>query len=562
MRAAAYDSAVTLQASQSETSVRAGTERIGRGGVLAPLVLAALLGVVVPTVLSGATGSLSIPHNDTWAFSRSAQIFAHTGEFHLFNWNDMALVGSYVPLGPLASSIVAQQLYMAVLALIGLAAFFDLARGVVGARRGALGTVLVALWPGYGLLGTSLMTDIPAFAAVCVSLALGRRAYLRGSLPLLLVSTLAGLWGITSREQAAAAPAVILGTALLKRDLRERFGLRRLIAVTVGLLVLAGLFELWRRGLAGGGAPPFTNVGTPSIGTLGSTVLECGLTVALPLTPGVLLAARVRQWAPWVRIVALAVLVGLVAGVLTGHGFAGNYLEPSGAYPEAYLGPHDLFIPTPAYDVLLAFACVSGALLAGLVLDRVRRLPLELALFGALTVLGTGFEVVQGHLVYDRYLLPLTVTLVPLVLLDPLRCARPNMLHTARRAAAAATAVVLAGAMTLLGADAFAFDAANWHAAQHLVSAGKADAPHVDAGLDWTGYHSPDGMQDTKDPDTEPGIDGADGYLGIDHPCYLIAAQPQTVAGWSLEGTWTYHQYGLGPARKLLIYRTTAATCH
>lgn len=553
---------MTLQASQSEASVRTGTGRAARGHVPALLGVAAVLGVLLPTALSGVTGSLSIPHNDTWAFSRSAQIFAHTGHFHLFNWNDMALVGSFVPLGPLASSIVVQQLYMAVLALVGLAAFFDLARGVVGARRAALGTVLVSLWPGYGLMGTSLMTDIPAFAAVCVSLALGRRAYVRGSLPLLLGSTVVGLWGITSREQAAAAPAVILGVALLDRNLRERFGVRRLIAVVAGLLVLAGLFELWRRGLAGGGAPPFTNVGTPSITTLGDTCLNCWLTVSLPLAPGVFLAARVKQWSLWVRITSLVVLCVLIAGVLAGHGFAGNYLETAGAYPEAFIGPHDLFIPSGAYDVLLALACVSGALLAGLVLDRFRRLPRELALFGALTVVGTGFEVVQGHLVYDRYLLPLTVTLVPLVLLDPLRCEAAGLLHTARRAGAAFAAVVLAGAMTLLGADAFAFDAANWHAAQNLVSAGKADAQHVEAGLDWTGYYSPNGMQNTKDPNTEPGIDGADGYLGIDDPCYLIAAKNQSVPGWRLEGTWSYHQYGVGgPTRKLRIYRTTAATC-
>jgi hypothetical protein len=397
---------------------------------------------------------------------------------------------------------------------------------------------------------------------VCVCLALGRRAYVRGSLPLLLWSTLFGLWGITSREQAAAAPAVILGAALLNRELRERFGPRRLIAVTAALLVLAGLFELWRRGLAGGGAPPFTNVGTPSASLIGTSLLECWLTVALPLSPGVFLAARVRQWTRWVQLVSLAVLCALVGGVLAGHGFLGNYLEPSGAYPEASIGPHPLFVPAAAYDVLLALACVSGALLAGLVLSRVRRLPLELSLFGALTVLGTAFELVQGHLVYDRYLLPLTVTLVPLVLLDPLRCESPGMLLAARRAAAGFAAVVVAVAMTLLSANAFAFDAANWHAAQNLVSAGKADPQHVDAGLDWTGYYSPNGMQDTKDANTEQGVTGVDGYLGIDDPCYLVAAADQSVPGWTLVGTWKYHQYGVaGPVRKLRIYRTTATTC-
>jgi len=554
---------VTLQASQSDASVQTRTQGRDRGLVLGLLGLAAVLGVLLPLALSGWTGSLSIPHNDTWAFSRSAQIFARTGGFHLFNWNDMALVGTFVPLGPLGSSIAVQQVYVAVLALVGLAAFFDLARGLAGARRAAFGTVLAALWPGYGLMGTSLMTDIPAFTAVCVCLTLGRRAYLRGSLPLLLWSTLVGLWGITTREQAAAAPAVILGVALLDKNLRERFGARRLIAIVVGLLVLAGLFEAWRRGLAGGGAPPFTHLGRPSIVSVCSTCVECWLTVALPLSPAVFLAARVRQWALWVRIATLAVLCVLVAGVLAGHGFLGNYLEADGSYPEAYLGPHVLFIPSAAYDVLLAIACVSGALLAGLVLARIRRLPLELTAFGVLTVLGTGFEVVQGHVVYDRYLLPLTVTLVPLVLLEPLRCETAGLLYTARRASGGFAAAAVAGAMTLLGANSLAFDAANWHAAQNLVSAGKADAQHVDAGLDWTGYYSANGMKNAADPDVAPGIAGADGYLGVDDPCYVITARNQSGNGWTLAGTWTYHTYGLGhPDRKLRIYRTAAATCH
>lgn len=565
--------AVTLQASRSKATVRAATERVaresvpaGRRSVLTCCALAAALGVLLPLVLSAWTGSLSIPHNDTWAFSRSAQIFAHTGVFHLFNWNDMALVGAFAPLGPLGSSIVVQQLYMAVLALLALGAFFALARGMIGARRAALGTVLVALWPGYGLLGTSLMTDIPAFAAVCGCLALGRRALRLGSLPQLVCSMLIDLWGITSREQAAAAAAAILGTALLKPELRGRFGTRRLLAVGFGLLLLAGLFELWRRGLAGGGAPPFTNAGTPSLAFTGNTLAGCWLTIALPLSPVVLLTSRVRQWGRWTRIAAAAVLCALVATTLAGNGFVGNYLEPAGAYPEAYMGPHGLFIPAAAYDVLLAIACVSGALLAGLVLDRVRRLPLELSAFGAITVLGTAFELVQGHLVYDRYLLPLTVTLVPLVLVDPVRCgtAAParRWLRVARNAAAEFAAVAVAAAMMLLSANASAFDAANWHAAQSLVAAGEADARHVDAGLDWTGYHSPNGMQNTSDPHTEPGIDGADGYLGIDDPCYVITAEPQSMPGWTLAGTWKYDKYGiLGPSESLDIYRTPAAGC-
>src|SRR5579884_3238448 len=72
----------------------------------AGLILAIVLGVLLPVVVAAATGNLSIPHNDAWSYSRIAQTFGRTGHIRLLDWNRSALVGQFVVLGPLASSIV------------------------------------------------------------------------------------------------------------------------------------------------------------------------------------------------------------------------------------------------------------------------------------------------------------------------------------------------------------------------------------------------------------------------------------------------------------------------
>ena len=73
----------------------------------------------MPLALAFLTGSIAIPHNDAWSHSRIAEGFARDGEIRMLGWNRTALVGQVVPLGPLAASIVAQQVFVAVLAVLG-----------------------------------------------------------------------------------------------------------------------------------------------------------------------------------------------------------------------------------------------------------------------------------------------------------------------------------------------------------------------------------------------------------------------------------------------------------
>jgi hypothetical protein len=123
-----------------------------RWTVVAALVIATFIGVLGPVLVAAWTGSLPIPHNDAWAFTKAAQTFAHARHIQLLNWNSMSLVGLFAPLGPLGASIKAQQCYVAALGLIGLLAGYDVLRRDVGSRRAAVGVLVLVSWPGSGAL--------------------------------------------------------------------------------------------------------------------------------------------------------------------------------------------------------------------------------------------------------------------------------------------------------------------------------------------------------------------------------------------------------------------------
>lgn len=97
---------------------------LSRSGAGRVLLLIAAICVGVPVGLAAATGSLSIPHNDGWSHSKIAQVFATTYHFELLGWNRTALVGQVVVLGPLGRSIIAQQLFVACLAVLALVATY------------------------------------------------------------------------------------------------------------------------------------------------------------------------------------------------------------------------------------------------------------------------------------------------------------------------------------------------------------------------------------------------------------------------------------------------------
>lgn len=152
--------------------------------------------VVGASLLSSAlTGSLDIPHNDDWAYSRVALDLARTGELRLVGWTPSSLIGHVLWAQPFLSlfgtTLRVLHFAQAVAAAVGLLCSFVVMRRLLRFRDALLGTVIIAAFPGYALLSTSYMTDTTAFAAQMVCLATGLAALDRPRPRVLLVVSLA-----------------------------------------------------------------------------------------------------------------------------------------------------------------------------------------------------------------------------------------------------------------------------------------------------------------------------------------------------------------------------------
>jgi hypothetical protein len=540
---------------------------------LVPLGAAVLLGVFVPLVYAALSGNLGIPHNDTWAFGRSAMDFVHTGRVRMYNWNMMGLAGLVVVAWPVGASLAAQSVFIAAIAVAGLLACYDVLAGALGPegrRRAAVGTLLVALWPGFTLLSTSFMTDIPAFAAIAATLAFGRRALDRLSLPWLCAACAVGLWGATVREQVLAAPAALLAVALFRARFRAdrlaTFRIPHILGLGALLVAAIGVFELWRRKVPGGAAPDFTVRKVTS--ELVSVELTQGLLIiALAVSPAVFAVVRPRRWS-WPAWAAAAVTVA--AGLLVSRdkgAFLGNYVNHDGAYSAASAAGRPILLGHGWWMVLACVAYASAALLVGSVVDRVRThgwtlgIRPELLLFAVATILGTLMEIAGGADIYDRYLIPMAIPALAMLLSGPVPSARA--LRTPQRIApiAVAAAMVAVTGMTLT-ANAFTFDKAVWDTANRIVASGQADGEHIDAGLVWDGYYSPTAMTDHPDRSISRYYFGAVRYLPNHFPCFVVTPSPRAATGWSLVSVQHYKTYGLFGDAALYVFRVGGSqTC-
>lgn len=538
------------------------------------LAVALTVGVLLPLLVAALTGNLSIPHNDAWSYSRIAQTFGRTGHIVLLDWNRSSLIGQFLPLGPLAASLVVQQVYVAVLAVAALVSLFDLLKPQLGARRAGLAVCTVALWPGFGLLATSFMADVPALAAVLACLALGRRALERDSRLLTGLALAVGLWGATIRAQSLAAPAAFILYALLTYRSRERV---RIVAALVGGATYAAAFlafTAWHGRLPHGDAPTVATVSS-TLDTAVNLSVQSFFTLALPLAPVVLLTARPWRWN---RAALLTSAGAAVAGVMALHDFTtqrfflGNYLSQYGAYSAVMEpGDHRIVLSRHVWWLVVALALLSGSLLAGSLVRRWRAVDPMLGLFTAVTAAGTVGTALTGQGVFDRYLIALAPAALA-ALLAPHRAdaakshAAPAWAgaervdaHIPKRlnVVCAALAATLVGLVTVtLTTNAYSYDAARWRTAQQLAATG-VPAQNVDAGLEWLGYHAPRGVID-RHPTGGP--IGWETFFTKQPSCYAVTGGLHK-AGWTLERTVAYRTFLIAGTSTLRVYATNAAGC-
>jgi hypothetical protein len=530
----ALDADVSLGSAKANSS----RTRIRPRNTLTALVA---LTVGVPFCLAVATGSLSIPHNDGWSYSKIAQVFAKTSQIHLLSWNRAALIGQLVMLGPLGRWIWVQQAAVSVLAVIALLLIYMILARRLTPTRAVLGTALVAVFPGFGLLATSFMENIPALAAAVGCLAVADIALERRSSSLLAVALVIGFFGATIREDDLVVPAALVLAALFAWGRQKA---RVILSMAVVFVAAVIVFEMWRTGL------PYGDHLSPEL-TLHAGAIDLArayLTLALLLSPVVLVSGVLRRPSRLGAALSVpAALLGITSVVFLHPSiFLGNYLSSNGAYVTAFIGS-PVIIPAVVMDILVALALISGVALPAIVVTRWRDLDPMLRGVTILTILGTVGEGFLGQLIVDRDLILLLVPGALLCLHGPA--------HNSKLRLSAAPLAVLAVVSLLICANALARDAAVWGAANKLVSRG-VPATTIDAGFDWVGYHATTPVILYESPI----------YLGFwdfmfpeSHECYAVTTQP--LLGETLIqriGYQTYAFPGLGSS-EIDVYRL--ATC-
>ncbi len=501
------------------------------------------IGVILPAVLAGAFQAFSIPRNDDWAYRRDLWEFVRTGHMSFTGWGAMSLVGQIL-WGAVFAAVFGQQAWVpgaavAVLATGGLVAAYAVARAVLSTRRAVAGVLVVLALPGFALSTSSFMTDVPAFSAeaVCLAIAavaLGRQGPFRWAL--LGAALVVGCFGFSIREFDLAAPLAALGAL----SVGDRGHARTYGVAGAGFLAACGAIYLWSAHVPGAQSLPLAVSGPVRfVKGAGNSYFTVSFGLA-PLLPAAWRRGRARLSARFV-LPPIGVLAAGAALLAADHSlFSGNYLLPQGATGAAVLTGRPALFPSAVWWVLQLVALAAGALMAAVVatLRRPSFSPARLGnprgllvLFSILTaLLLLFFQGFTRGTVFDRYLWPLDFSLAVLLLArpgaprassnrpGPTGAGRGRRPVTPRRPAAAprrslspvpvgvatvvlSTVVAAVAAVITLNAD--AYDAARWAAGDKAVAAG-VPATMVDAGFEWVGSHEADvarpGSPGTREP--------------------------------------------------------------
>ena len=556
-----------------------------------------LFAVGLPAVLAGTGGALDIPHNDDFDYRRVALTLFGDGRLEMRGFSVMALIGQVLAVQPLlwlsGGAPWAFAATTAAFSVLGLAAAYVVVRRVLGPARTTLAVLSVAVIPGFLINTTSFMTDVPAMATAFACLALGSAAIepggrIRGRL--LAASLVVGLFAVSIRESALGAPLAVAIVAAVA----DRRGPARAAVAAVGVLgTVAALHVL------GGQSPGQGDVRfDPGSGLL--RLRQGFSTIALAVTPALVLAIAwwrgrwlLRDLAPGLAVGLLVDSLPLASLARTGRlpemliGNLFTRIGPDGAGAldglRPYVYPSEVWsvIQAVSFGATLLFPAVASGIVGsvlrrgGLTRERLRgwaRSPASLLVaFTVLSALGLA-AYGWAFTLFDRYLWPLIVSISALLLIRPPALAVPGeplptpapASELRPRLAVAGGAVVLAtfaglSLMNLLASN--AFSAARWQAGQAAVSLG-IPAGHVDAGMEWVGYHA-DG-QATPYAAAPRGAMWYTAWWPSYRQCAVVTSRTLTTPGYTLvvARPEAYRQYQLaGPPLPLNVYRVDSSAC-
>lgn len=538
-----------------------------------------VLTLVVPAALAAAGRTFGLPHNDDFTFMTTAVDYHRTGGFHLGGDEQMVLVGHVLWGQPFlrlfGGGVVALHLAGLAAAAIGLGACFLVLRQRSSARAALLGTACVALLPGYALLAGSFVTDVTAFAAQMVSLALGLAALDRrgGGRALLLGASLsAGVAAFSSRQTAvpallAVAVAAVWQSAVVRRAWRT-------MAVDLGLILCASAavatMVLWRFGLAEQAHSPTGRVGMSHV----LAAVAAISTLALFLAPLSWLVARSALTRPtqW-GAVALGVISTLYWLRLPLEGrdlLLGNLFTRRGANDGVIGGVKaDIFPPWvwPGLQVLAMFGVLALLTLAWHHLTdvgpRLRQMfeqeggaaGLLLAIFTLLALAAALAPAARGANIFDRYLWPAGAGIAAILV-------RQVPVGLLRRRSAAAGSLALLALLALVTAvsvtESISFDRARWNIGEQAVASG-VPADLIDAGYEWTGHHAIRPLSRKRPAEVLTAVSWWSRLYSSGLPCVVVTASPSDDPRYALERRRSYDP-PLSPRRHLFVSRLVVAS--
>jgi len=536
--------------------------------VLGILMLAA---VGIPLGLAASAGAIGLPSNDDWVYMHAAQSVYETGSVSMAG-HTTAFVGQLGLVQPFLLLSGGQPwAFMAfglVMAAIGVACTYLLARRYLGIGSAAIVVLVVIAFPGFVRSSASFMTDVPTYSLIMLCLLLGTRWGTNGWYRASLVASLAvGLLAASIREFAVAAPLAVLIAAWARSPASER----------VRLAVLSAIFAI---GLVGVLALSSSATGSRVPGTIklgGLVVLGPAFaTFAAVLLPATLLLfgrrmARFSREQIVVGIALASLLIfdpngPLLGNLWTQFGYAGNNVLLGGRGPLFGATAWGLSRQIALFAAILAaiavLSVVQGSVVRATSRSNARALVVRLASRRdgplILFLLGYAAELVLFTLIgglFDRYLYPM----VPVAAILLLRSAQPLRFGRSHAFAHGAFAWLIVSAF-LVTANSFAYDAARFREGEAAVALGY-EATVVDAGYEWVGIHG------TGMPRSELIPGGLTWWQDLwpsFRPCAMLSNTPLELEDYELirENRAAYRQYLLvGPAQPLYLYGAHMEGC-
>jgi len=545
--------------------------RVGRRDMFA-LATLGLAGIGIPLWLSAAAGAIGVPSNDDWVYMRAAGSLFRTGSVDMPGHN-AASIGQLVMVQPLlwlsGGNPWAFTAFGLVMALIGVASTYLLARRFVGTGSAVVVVLLVVAFPGFARETASFMTDVPAYALAVLCLLLGTRWLQGEGRRVTLVASLGvGLLAVSIREFAIAAPVAILVAAWARNRADERVwlaGASGILAAGVAWVLIVAA------SIPGRGVPV-----TPDLGRL-ILIGPVFTTVAAVLLPAAALSMgrRMATFSP--EQIILGAGLGCLVVILPGGPLIGNLWTPNGLVGNDLLsGTRDPVIGAGAWALSGQLALLAAILVAALAfrwgqrnlarvsslstakarairIARSREAPLVLFL-----VAYAGELAVFTSMSYplDRYLYPMVPAAAILLLRGPAQPSRFGRSHSFAHAAFA----WLAASAFVIAANSFAYDAARYREGEAAVAMGY-DARTVDAGYEWVGYHA-SGAE--KPGSGVYGLNWYDENWSSFRPCAVLSNSPLDGGAFRLirVDRSAYLQFlFFGPAEPLYLYGALVDGC-